>query len=34
MNPPVGQQAGGTHPTGMHSCYNLNLEKVKLILNW
>ena len=20
--PPVGQQAGGTHPTGMHSCYN------------
>ena len=23
-----GQRAGGMHPTGMHSCYDLNLLKV------
>ena len=23
-----GQQAGGTHPTGMHPCFGLNLEHV------
>ena len=27
-----GQQAGGTHPTGMHSCYQINLHDDVLII--
>ena len=23
LEPPISQHAGGTHPTGMHSCFHL-----------
>ena len=29
-----GQQAGGTHPTGMHSCRNNHLLRLVLGRNW
>ena len=25
-----GQQVGGTHPTGMHSCYFVNLQTTRM----
>ena len=28
-----GQQAGGTHPTGMHTCYRLQMKFVKVMFS-
>ena len=32
--PPEGASSGGTHPTGMHSCYYLLFRAFKSILAW
>ena len=33
-DPPYGQQAGGTHPTGMHTCFLLSLIAYILMENF